>query len=74
MNKELATKLIDELIECRKAIDSAELVSREIEDTDLRSEFRKILGRVSLDLYSEAMGKIILQYPDLDPYSKENRR
>jgi hypothetical protein len=71
MNKELATKLIDELIECRKAIDSAELVSRELDDAALRAEFRKILGRISLDLYSEAMGKIILQYPELDPYSKD---
>ena len=73
MNKELATKLIDELIECRKAIDSAELISRELDDAALRTEFRKILGRISLDLYSEAMGKIILQYPELDPYSKDKK-
>jgi hypothetical protein len=72
MNKEIAQKLLHELLECRKAIDSAEIVSREIDDENLRQEFRKILGRASLDLYSEAMGKIILRYPELDPYSKKN--
>jgi NTP pyrophosphatase (non-canonical NTP hydrolase) len=71
MNKEIAQKLLHELLECRKAIDSAEIVSREIDDENLRQEFRKILGRASLDLYSEAMGKIILRYPELDPYSKK---
>jgi len=70
MKKEVAEKLIHELIVCRKAIDSAEIVSREIEDENLRMEFRKILGRASLDLYSEAMGRIILRYPELDPYPK----
>ena len=73
MNKEIAQKLINELIDCRKAIDSAEMVSREIEDENLRQEFRKILGRVSLDIYSEAMGRIILKYPELDPYSSDQQ-
>lgn len=71
MDKHLAKRLIQELTACRKAIDAAELVSREIEDESLRMEFRKILGRASLDLYSEAMGRIILRYPELDPYQRD---
>ncbi len=72
MNKELAQRLINELLVCHKAIDSVEIVSQEIDDENLRQEFRNVLARISFDIYSEAMGKIILKFPNLDPFSKEN--
>jgi hypothetical protein len=74
MDKDLAKKLIQALIACRKKIDETEIISREIEDESLRIEFRRILGRASLDLYSEAMGRIILQHPELDPYLRDKSR
>ena len=73
MNKEIAKKIMNELIKSRSAIDSAEVISREIEDENLRKDIRKILGKSSLDLYSVAMGKIINRYPELDPYSMSDK-
>lgn len=68
MDRKLAEELMRELIACREAINSVELISRRIPDEAFRKEFRTILGRASLDLYSEAMGRIILRFPELDPY------
>ena len=71
MDKELAVELMKGLKKCRDAIDEVEATSRNIQDEEFRLEFHKILGRISLDLYSKAMGKIILRHPELDPYSEE---
>lgn len=69
MNLQLAQKLLEELVNCRKALDAAEFVAREIEDEILRNDLRRTSGSISLDLYTEAMGKIFLKYPELNPLS-----
>lgn len=69
MKKELAVGLMKGLKKCRDAVDDVELTSRDIPEDDFRREFHKILGEISLDLYSKAMGKILLGFPELDPYN-----
>ncbi len=68
MEKELAVELLKGLKNCRDAIDEVEVISRKIPEEDFRREFHKILGKISLDLYSRAMGKIIIDFPELEPY------
>jgi len=73
MNKEIAQNIINALMNCRRTIEDVDVFAREIEDEEFYREFCLILSRISLDLHSEAMCKILLKFPELDPYSKENR-
>ncbi len=74
IDKALAKEII-EILQCSRAeIDRAELISRRIEDPDARNSLKLALGRASLDLYSKAMGQIILAHPELDPYQKPKER
>mgnify|MGYP000858104857 CR=1 FL=1 len=68
MERVLAEQLIEGLKKCRTAIDEVEIISRQIPDEQFRKAFLYELGTVSLDLYSKAMGMIILDFPELDPY------
>ncbi|MCU7812526.1 MAG: hypothetical protein KZQ77_15060 [Candidatus Thiodiazotropha sp. (ex Notomyrtea botanica)] len=67
LDKEIAEKLINSLQRCRDELDATEIISREIEDEELRLKFKKTIGRVSLDLYTQGMGQVFQFYPDLDP-------
>jgi dissimilatory sulfite reductase (desulfoviridin) alpha/beta subunit len=72
MDKTLATKIIEELENCQRTIDCVEMLSREIQDEKLRQDFVMILGKISHRIHTEAMGKILIMFPELNPYSKEN--
>lgn len=76
MNRELAEKLMDKLIESHKAIDSAERIAREIDDEKLREKIRMTLAKAASDIYVDAMCGILFFYPDLEPYpsTEENEQ
>ena len=72
MDKELATKIMIKLKKCREAIGDAEIVCSDIDDEKLNKEIRRVLAGVSLDIYTDAMGKIIHRYPELNPYKDDS--
>ena len=67
LDKEIAKNLISSFQLCRAELDNAEIVSREIEDDELRFKFKTIIGRISLDLYTQGMGQVFQIHPELDP-------
>ncbi len=67
LEKEIAEKLIASFQRCRAELDNAELISRDIEDEELRLKFKKAIGRVSVDLYTRVMGQVFQSHPELDP-------
>jgi hypothetical protein len=67
LDKEIAKNLIASFQLCRAELDNAEIVSREIEDDELRFKFKTIIGRISLDLYTQGMGQVFQFHPELDP-------
>ncbi|TQV79454.1 hypothetical protein FKG94_11335 [Exilibacterium tricleocarpae] len=74
MNRELAKKLMSELLECHRAMDIAEFTAREIKDEKLSYEIRHAIVSASSHLYSDAMGRIISRFPELEPYPSEGEQ
>ena len=70
INKDVAAELVRAVQRARKEIDEAEVISRSIDDDEFRNTMKRLLGRSSLDLYSDVLGAVIRIYPDLDPYKK----
>lgn len=68
MNRGIAEKLMGELLKCHKVLDDIEFLAREIEDESSRTALRKAIIFSSSTLYTEAMGRIISRFPDLEPF------
>jgi len=73
MNKDIAAKVMDQLVQCHEAIDAAEVIAWEINDPEERDVIRKALAEASGHLYTEAMMSLISQYPDLNPYPRSKQ-
>lgn len=67
MNREIAEKLMEKLVESHKIFDSAERIAMEIDDVQLREKFRMTFAKAASDLYANAMCGMFF-YPDLGPY------
>ena len=67
LDKEIAENLIASFQRCWSELDNAEAISREIEDEELRFKFKKIIGRISQDIYAQGMGQVFQFHPELDP-------
>jgi len=67
MERKIAEDLMAALItlgaECTKVSE----ITQKIQDNDERIKFRRGLGGIIGDVYTELMIPIIRQYPDLDP-------
>ncbi|WP_317933572.1 hypothetical protein [Halioxenophilus sp. WMMB6] len=68
MNKDFAEKLLGELLQCHEALGRVEVSARSIEDKDLQRAMRKAIMFSASYLYTEAMGRIISRYPELEPF------
>ncbi len=72
MNKFEAKQLLEDLLSCQKNLDRALEVAERIDVEAERDQLRKAIMSITADVYVETIRKIVLQYPELDPY-KENK-
>ena len=66
LDKEIAERLVESFQKIRTELDSAEEISQGIDDEELRQKFKKIIGRISLDVYYQAMGQVFQYHHRLD--------
>ena len=69
MDKQVASRLIAELLECQKTLDialaTAESLDVEAERSALTSALKDVIG----DVLTEAIMPIVSQHPELNPYN-----
>ena len=70
IDRAVASKLVDAIQECGKAIDRAEVVARDIADPVERDRVRKAIMQAWGVLFTEVEFGITADYPDLDPRRK----
>ena len=73
MDRATAEKLMAELVKSHKALDLAEAAAREIKSAKERKKFIEAILAAGGTLYTDTMFRIIMQYPDLNPYPKEKK-
>jgi len=65
MERAVATKVVDILVECRD-LGALDALSLKIADEDERRAFRRRLGEI-MGLYADMLVSVLREYPDLDP-------
>lgn len=68
MDKDLAKRLMDQLVKCHEAMSEAEVIAREISDPSHREAARKAILEAAGVLSTEVMFDITAEYPELHPY------
>jgi hypothetical protein len=68
MDKDLAKRLIEEIVKCNAVLSAAEVVAREIPDPVQRDAARKAFMEAWGIVSTEVMFDITSEYPDLHPY------
>jgi hypothetical protein len=66
MDKDIAKRLMEDLIALSDPINAATQLTKEIENIEEQKELRRGLARVMSEIY-DLMMPIIRQFPDLDP-------
>jgi hypothetical protein len=72
MKKEIAKSVMGALLKCHQAIDEAEMVCREIPNKEEREKYLKAILEAGGLIYTDAMFRIIMQHPELNPYPSKN--
>ena len=67
MEKLVASRLIEAILELDAPINRLDGLSGQITDPEKRTAFRKALGDLMGHIYGQLMIPILRQYPDLDP-------
>lgn len=70
MERHIAEKLIEQLLNCHKLLDESEALAQEIGDEQESRKIRKGILSGGGILYTDVMMPIIGEYPDLDPEGK----
>lgn len=68
MDKDLAKRLLDQLVKCHEAMSAAEVIAREIPNPAQRDAARKAIIEAAGVLSTEVMFDVTLEHPDLHPY------
>jgi len=68
MNKNVAERLIEKLMQSYAALQEIEAIANEIEDVEERVAFMKGLLNVTGELEDGPILKIVKEYPDLNPF------
>ena len=72
MNIREAKEMLNILTECQETLNKALLKAEDISVEGEREELRKFLTTIMADVYVEAIRKIVIQHPNLDPH-KHNK-
>ena len=70
MDKEVAQRLIDDIVKCHRALNVADETARSCSDESEQLRMRRALAEASGLLTAEIIMEIIRVYPDLDPYPR----
>ena len=70
MDRDLAQRLIGDIVECHKTLDIADQTARSLSDESEQLRIRRALAEASGVLTAEIIMEIIRVYPDLDPYPR----
>lgn len=68
MDKQVASRLITELLECQKTLDTALATAESLEVEAERSALTSTLKDVIGNVLTEAIMPIVSQHPELNPY------
>ncbi|MEE9492775.1 MAG: hypothetical protein V3W04_05295 [Gammaproteobacteria bacterium] len=68
MNNSEAKEMLASLLTCQHSLDEALLVAERISAIEEKEQLKEILMSVIADIYIEAIRKIVIQHPDLEPY------
>lgn len=69
MPKELAERLVKGILTCSGMLDQSAAEVQVSADQDFFHRYRSSVGQVMGSFYYDALRKIFLQYPDLEPAS-----
>lgn len=69
MDRQTATRLIAELLECQKTLDAALVAAEALEDDTERSVIVSTIKNAIGEILTEAIMPIISQHPELNPYA-----
>jgi len=72
MDRNVAEKLMSELVALGEPLNAATTLTAQIVDEGERAAIRKVLGDLMSHVYLDLMRPIIRQYPDLDPDRTQN--
>ena len=68
MDRQTASHLISELLECQKALDKALVSAEALEDDNERSALVATIKAAIGEILTEAIMPIVSQHPELNPY------
>jgi len=74
MDKTVAKKLMDDCMKCYEALESAELIAKQIEVAEEQVAVIKSILLIASELEEGIMLQLVKQYPDLNPFSDERPR
>jgi hypothetical protein len=70
MDREVAQRLVEDVVKCHKALDIADETARSCSDEAEQLRIRRALAEASGLLTAEIIMEIIRVYPELDPYPR----
>lgn len=68
MDKQTASRLVAELLECQRSLDAALATAEALKDETERSAIVSTLKATIGDILTEAIMPIVSQHPELNPY------
>ena len=67
MDRALAEKLVERLVQLDAPLNAAAQLIESIEDPNLQRQMKETIANVVLSVYTELIRPIVREYPDLDP-------
>lgn len=74
MDKAVAKRLLDDCMKCYEALESAEIIAKDIEEADEQVAITKGILLIASELEEGLMSKIVKQHPGLNPFTGDRRR
>jgi hypothetical protein len=71
LDRKIAEQLMDLALALDAPLNQATALSYQIDDIEEQKAVRRVIGETTGRLYTDLMGPIIRQYPDLDPARKD---
>lgn len=67
MDRALAEKLVERLVQLDAPLNAAAQLIESIEDPNLQRQMKGTIANLVLSVYTELIRPIVREYPDLDP-------